>query len=62
MPILPESMDRLDLNETKASLSTIESYIRYMAERLDFAVSVQNKTIAALETKIKALESADKEG
>ena len=59
MLILPESMDKLDLNETKASLSTIESYIRYMAERLDFVVSVQNKTIATLEKKIEALESAD---
>ena len=62
MLILPESMDKLDLNDTRASLSTIESYIRYMAERLDFVVSVQNKTITALEKKIEALESADKEG
>ena len=37
MAVFPESMDRIDQDDPGAALSTIESYIRYMQERIEFA-------------------------
>lgn len=50
MAVFPESMDRLDKDDVAASLATIESYIRYMTERIEFANSTLNRKVKALET------------
>ena len=39
MAIFPEQMNKLNLDDTKGSFSKIESYIRYMTERVEFAMS-----------------------
>ena len=44
MAVFPESMDKLNLNDSKASLAIIENYIHYMVERIDF--STKNTTRA----------------
>lgn len=45
--VLPESMDRLNVEDTKSSLSIIENYIRYMGERIDFSMRNMTKTVSA---------------
>ena len=45
--VLPESMDKLDPQDTSGSLRTMEQYIRYMAERIDFAVRGMNRNISS---------------
>ena len=37
MFVFPESMNRLDKGDVPGSLGTIEEYIRYMCERVDFS-------------------------
>lgn len=37
MAVFPESMSRVDPNDTAAAIATLESYIRYMQERIEFA-------------------------
>lgn len=54
MAVLPESMDRLDKDDVKGSLSKVEDYIRYMGERLEFSFrnvtrSVSNAGISSAE-------------
>lgn len=47
MAVLPENMDRLNVEDTKASLSIIENYIRYMGERIEFSMRNMTKTVSA---------------
>lgn len=47
MAVLPESMDRLNVEDSKASLSIIENYIRYMCERIEFSTRNMTKTVSA---------------
>lgn len=42
--VFPESMDKLNLDDSRGSLATVENYIRYMAERMEF--SMRNTTRA----------------
>ena len=46
MPVFPEAMDRLDLNNTADSLRKVENYIHYMTERMEFANSNTTKTVS----------------
>lgn len=39
MAVFPERMDKLNLEDTKGSLARVESYIQYMGERIEFAMS-----------------------
>lgn len=39
MAVFPESIDRIDPDDPGAALSTIESYIRYMQERIEFSIA-----------------------
>lgn len=57
--IFPESMNRLDPNNPQASLKTIESYIQYMKERMEFAgQGMAGGTVpASVITKISELTS-----
>jgi len=45
--IFPENMDRLNVEDTRASLSIIENYIRYMCERTEFSMRNMTKTVSA---------------
>ena len=45
--VLPESMDRLNVDDPRSSLSIIEEYIRYMGERIEFSMRNMTKTISA---------------
>ena len=47
MAVFPESMNKLDPEDTRGSFSTIESYIRYMGERMEFAMRNMTKTVSA---------------
>ena len=47
MAVLPESMDRLNVEDPKASLSIIENYIRYMGERIEFSMRNVTKSVSA---------------
>ena len=46
MAVFPESMNMLDTEDTKRSLTIIDSYIRYMAERIEFAMSNMTRTVS----------------
>lgn len=60
MAVFPERMKPLDPNNPEESLKTIENYIRYMAERMEFTHSNDNKVIAksvpGLEDRLGKLE------
>ena len=45
MAVLPESMDKLDVNDVQKSLSIIENYIGYMGERIEFSMSNVTKSL-----------------
>ena len=47
MAVLPENMDRLNVEDTKSSLSIIENYIRYMGERIEFSMRNVTKSVSA---------------
>ena len=47
MAVLPENMDRLNVEDAKASLSIIENYIRYMGERIEFSMRNVTKSVSA---------------
>lgn len=47
MAVLPESMDRLDVQDTEGSLSKVQEYIRYMGERIEFSFRNMTKTVSA---------------
>ncbi len=51
MAVFPESMSKLDKEDVAASLATLESYIHYMAERIEFANASLTRKVNALETK-----------
>ena len=45
--VLPENMDKLNVEDVRASLSIIENYIRYMGERIEFSMRNMTKTVSA---------------
>jgi len=51
MAVFPESMSRLDKDNVAASLATLESYIHYMCERVEFMSGNVNRKLRALEEK-----------
>lgn len=60
MAVFPERMKPLDPNNSQESLKTIENYIRYMTERMEFTHSNDNKVIVesvpGLEDRLGQLE------
>lgn len=46
MAVLPENMDKLDLEDPSGSLSIVENYIRYMGERIEFAMRNVTKSVS----------------
>lgn len=47
MAVLPESMDKLNVQDVPGSLSKLQDYIRYMGERLEFSFHNLGKTVSA---------------
>ena len=47
MAVFPENMNKLNPDDARGSFSTIESYIRYMTERTEFAMRNMTKTVSA---------------
>lgn len=47
MAVFSENMDRLNLEDSKGSLSKIQDYIRYMGERIDFSFRNMTKIVSA---------------
>lgn len=45
--VFPENMNKLDVNDTPGSLTKIESYIRYMQERVEFSMRNMTRTVSA---------------
>lgn len=45
--VLPENMDKLNVEDVRSSLSIIENYIRYMGERIEFSMRNVTKTVSA---------------
>jgi acetylornithine deacetylase/succinyl-diaminopimelate desuccinylase-like protein len=41
--VFPENMNPIDLDNTKQALSTIESYLRYMRERIEYTITILTK-------------------
>lgn len=46
MAVFPENMDKLSADDVPGSLSIIENYIRYMGERMEFAMRNMTKTVS----------------
>lgn len=47
MAVLPESMDKLNPEDIRGSLSILENYIRYMGERIEFAMRNTTRSVSA---------------
>lgn len=47
MAVLPESMDKLNPDDVRGSLSILENYIRYMGERIEFAMRNTTRSVSA---------------
>ena len=47
MAVLPEEMNRLNVDDARGSLRALESYIRYMCERIEHSFSHMNRAAAA---------------
>ena len=56
MPIFPENMNKLDAENTKEALSSIDGYIRYMLERIEFSFSGMSRKMTEIDTRLRALE------
>lgn len=59
--VFPENMNPINLDNEKQSLSTIESYIRYMRERIEYTITILTKinsgtSLADLATRLSNVE------
>lgn len=45
MALFPEMMNKIDPKDTKGSIETMERYIRYMVERMEFAQTNEVKRL-----------------
>ena len=45
MAVFPESMEKLNVNDTAGSFRRIENYIRYMVERMEFSNSNMTRNV-----------------
>ena len=46
MAVFPESMNKLDVNDVPGSLGRLESYIRYMTERVEFSMRNMTRNVS----------------
>lgn len=59
--VFPENMNAVDVSDVKVALSTHDSYIRYMRERIEYTILVLTKlnsgtSLADLASRMSALE------
>lgn len=47
MAVFPESMERLDPEDPAGSIKTLDEYIRYMGERIEFGMRNMTKSVNA---------------
>ena len=47
MAVLPENMDKLNPEDARQSFSILENYIRYMGERIEFAMRNVTRSVTA---------------
>ena len=47
MAVFPERMDRLSSEDMPGSLNTLENYIRYMGDRVEFSMRNVTKSVSA---------------
>lgn len=47
MAVFPESMGRIDVDDPRGAIRVIDSYIRYMQERIEFANRQTTRTVTA---------------
>jgi len=47
MAVFPENMDKLNTDDAQGSFAIIENYIRYMTERMEFAMRNMTRTVTA---------------
>lgn len=45
MAVFPESMNKFDYNDPSTALRTVEQYIGYMCERMEFAMSQMTRNV-----------------
>lgn len=50
MAVFPETMNKLDYNDTGAALHVVEQYIGYMRERMEFAMTQMTRNVDAAGT------------
>lgn len=61
MAVFPESMNKLDLNDTTGSLARIENYINYMGERIEFAMTNVTRSVGEAGTSsVEVLQAVNK--
>lgn len=46
MAVFPKGMKQLDVSDSEGSLRTLEEYIRYMAERMEFSMANTTRTVS----------------
>lgn len=46
MAVFPESMNRLNPDDTAGSLNTLESYVNYITERVEFAMRNMTRNVS----------------
>lgn len=50
MPVFDKDLNHLNVQDVQGSLQTLESYISYMKERLEFSNTLTTKTLSAAGT------------
>lgn len=55
MAVFPERMRPIDPKDVESSLKTIEEYIRYMTERMEFAHSNDSRFLSEVEQNMEIL-------
>ena len=55
MSVFPELMDKIDPEDVNSSLRTIESYIHYIVERVEFSLSNTFRTTTTLGSSAEAI-------
>lgn len=55
--VYPEELNRGGDENLRGTVEKLESYIRYMCERSDFAITTLERKVNALEKRLAALET-----
>ena len=61
LSVFPEQMDKIDPEDVNSSLRTIESYIHYIVERVEFSLSNTFRSTTGLGSSAEAMAKALRE-